>query len=215
MRGLLTGIAGVALIAACGPANVTIQASTPANVSAQSSDVPKGLTKCSQSGDVNKYLNDLKASDPSSYNTTKAEWDAAKKDGATGAEFTFFAASKKDCSSLSNSSSSSAPSTAKVVGSVVVQFKDAASATKAYGSESILGFDTASLKQAAAAGFTVTEGTKTGLTANAIVVSGSFGGTTLYVAAWANKIFYVIVVAANEDATAMGHVVTAVNGRIH
>jgi len=214
-RLLLKGVVGLLLVAACGPTNVTILASTPSSVSVQSSDVPKGLTKCSQSGDVNKYLNELKASDPTSYDSTKAEWDQAKKDGATGAEFTFYASSQNDCSSLLKGSSGSAPSTAKVIGSVVIQFKDAASASKASTTESILGFDRASLRQAAAAGFTVTEGTKTGLGANSIVVSGSFGGTTLFVAAWSNKAFYLVVIGENEDATSMGHVATAANGRVH
>ena len=215
MRGLLMAVVGLLAVAACGSGNVTILGSTPSSVSIQSSDAPKGLTKCSQSGDVNKYLNEIKGTDPTSYDTTKAEWDQAKKDGATAAEFTFYAPGETDCTNLSKSGTSPTSSSGKVLGSVVIQFKDSASASKAYKSESILGFTTDGLRQAAAAGFTVTEGTKTGLGANSIIVSGSFGGTSLYVAGWTNKAFYMIVIGVNIDAPSMSHVATAVNGRVH
>lgn len=212
MRGSLIGLLAILMVAACGPSGVTIVASTPSNVSVQSSDVPKGMSKCSQSGDVNTYLNEVKTSDPKSYSTTKAEWDLAKKDGATGAQFTFYAVTKADCSGLSKASGG-AP-TDKLIGSVVIQFKDSTSASKGFSSESILGFKSSDLKALGGSGFTLTEGTKTGLGANSAVVSGSFGAP-IWIAVWVNKAFYVILIGFNVDTPAMGRIATAINGRIH
>ena len=209
-------VMGFLVLAACGPSGVSILAASAPSVSIQSSDAPKGLTRCSQSSDVDTFLKKTKSTDPSAYDTDNSEWQQAKKDGAVAGEFVFYAASTADCDTLAQGANSSATPTSKVIVNLVVQFKDASSASKAYTSESILGFKTSDFTGIqSGTGITTTQGTKTGLGANSVVDFGSFGGTKIYVAAWTNKNFYLILVAFDEDSATMAKVASSINGRVH
>lgn len=89
----------------------------------------KGLTKCDTSGNMDQTLTSLKKSDPSSYDSTLKEWNKLKAGGATDAYFAIYASDKSTCSKLSAADSKPG---AKVLGSLVVEFKDTTSAATAY-----------------------------------------------------------------------------------
>ena len=93
----------------------------------------------------------------------------------------------------------------------VIQFKDEATATKGYTSESIFGFSASSLKSG---GAPVVEGTATGLTKNSIVLSISISNQAFYVAVWQNKNFMVILAILNLDTATCKKVAQAENARI-
>lgn len=178
----------------------------------QSSDLPSGMQKCDVSGDIDSYLNTMKTKDPSTYATTKAEWDAAKKNGATAGEVVFFADSATNCKSVSSSSSGVSSATYKLVVNFVLQFKDAASAAKGYTTESIMGFSQAALTTA---GTAAVIGTKTGLGANSVTLTVHVSTQSFYIAVWQNKAFMSILAILNIDPAASQKAALAENARIH
>src|ERR1700730_14781840 len=198
MRRSLAAVAALLMLAGCGPTTVAILAGpSPSSVSVQAGDLPSGMLKCDLSGDIATLLNALKTKDPAAYTTTKNDWYSAQKNGATGAYVAFYADSKGNCANVDTTAGSGIGSaTYKLVVNFVIQFKDEASAAKGYTTESIFGFSTATLK---GAGTAAVEGTKTGLTANSIVVSISIASQAFYIAVWQNKAFMVILAVINID----------------
>ena len=91
----------------------------------------------------------------------------------------------------------------------VVQFKDEKTAADAYTNKSIFGFSPAQLRSAP-----TIEGSKTGLTANSIVLNQSIASQSFYIAEWQNKAFMVILAVLNIDPEASKKVSTAENSRI-
>src|SRR3977135_126480 len=142
------------------------------------------MQNCGLSGDIDSYLNKAKAKDPNTYNTTKAEWDSAKQKGATAAYTAFYADSTAHCTSLEPNTSDISSATYKLVVNFVIQFKDEASASKGYTSESIFGFSASSLQSGGAPGV---EETATGLTKNSIVLSISVANQPFLVSRWQKK----------------------------
>lgn len=212
---LQRSIAGLALIVmavACGgsPSGPAF-GPTASSVSVQQGDLPSGMNKCDLSGDIDSFLNKSKTKDPNTYTSTKSEWDAAKQQGATAAYAAFFADSTAHCTSIESNSSDISTATYKLVVNFVIQFKDEASASKGYTSESIFGFSASSLKSG---GAPVVEGTATGLTANSIVLSISISNQSFYVAVWQNKAFMVILAVLNIDTATSKKVAVAENSRI-
>ena len=169
------------------------------------------MHKCDLSGDIDSFLSKSKTKDPNTYTSTKSEWDAAKQQGATAAYAAFYADSTANCTSIESNSSDISTATYKLVVNFVIQFKDEASASKGYTSESIFGFSASSLKSG---GAPVVEGTNTGLTANSIVLSISVASQSFYVAVWQNKAFMVILAILNIDTATSKKVAVAENGRI-
>lgn len=169
------------------------------------------MRKCGVSGDINSFLNAAKTKNPNTYTSTKAEWDAAQKDGATAAYTAFYSDSTAHCTSIESNTSDISSATYKLVVNFVIQFKDEASAAKAYTSDSIFGFSASTLK---GGGAPVQEGTTTGLGANSIVLTVSVSNQSFYVAVWQHKVFTVIIVALNIDAATGKKVAVAENGRI-
>jgi hypothetical protein len=188
-----------------------ISGPTAATVSVQPGDLPAGMQKCDLSGDMNTFLNNSKTKDPATYASVKGEWDAAQKQGATAAYAAFYADSTAHCASVESNSSDISAATYKLVVNFVVQFKDEASASKGYTSESIFGFSASSLKTG---GAPVVEGTKTGLTPNSIVLSIAISNQAFYVAVWQNKAFMVILAILNIDTATCKKVALAQNSRI-
>src|SRR5713226_5359050 len=92
-------LAAFMLVAACNQPGAAVIG--PADVAVQSGDLPKGVQKCSASGDIDSFLNAVKSKDPTTYTSTKAEWDKAKSNGATSAEVVFYTDSKAHCDSIS------------------------------------------------------------------------------------------------------------------
>jgi hypothetical protein len=60
----------------------------------------------------------------------------------------------------------------------------------------------------------VQEGTKTGLTANSIVLNVTVSNQSFYIAVWQNKVFMVILAMLNIDAATCKKVAMAENSRI-
>ena len=58
------------------------------------------------------------------------------------------------------------------------------------------------------------EGTKTGLSANSIVLNAPIANQTYYIAVWQKKTFMVILAILNIDAAAAKKVATSENDRI-
>jgi hypothetical protein len=178
----------------------------------QASDLPSGMQKCTVSGDIDSYLNSIKTKDPSAYTTTKAEWDAAKKNGATAGAVVFFADTATNCKALESNTSGVSGATYKLAVNFVLQFKDAASAAKGYTTESIMGFSQAALSTA---GTAAVIGTKTGLGANSVTLTVHVSTQSFYIAVWQNKAFMSILAILNIDPVVCQKAALAENGRIH
>jgi hypothetical protein len=200
------------MVFACGGTpSATSSGPTASSVSVQPGDLGTDMHKCDLSGDIDSFLNKSKTKDPNTYTSTKSEWDAAQKQGATAAYAAFYADSTAHCTSIESNSSDISTATYKLVVNFAIQFKDEASASKGYTDESIFGFSASSLRSGGAA---VVEGTKTGLTANSIVLSISVASQSFYVAVWQNKAFMVILAILNIDSATGKKVAVAENSRI-
>jgi hypothetical protein len=208
----LACLAVVLMLVACGGSSSILPSGpTPSSISVQPADLPSGMQKCDLSGDIDSFLNKAKTKDPTTYNSTKAEWDSAKQKGATSAYTAFYADNSAHCSTISANTSDISSATYKLVVNFVIQFKDEATASKGYTSESIFGFSAASLRTG---GAPVVEGTATGLTKNSIVLSISVANQAFYVAEWQNKAFMVILAILNIDTPTCKKTAQAVNARI-
>jgi hypothetical protein len=213
MRRSLIALASLLIIGACGPVGSPgAPAATASSVAVQSGDLPGGMHRCDLSGDIAGYLKKIQTKDPSTYSTIKAQWDAAKKDGATAADVEFYTDSTANCTSLESNGSQISTATYKLLVNFVFQFKDEASAAKGYTTDSIFGFSAASLKSSQVP---VTEGTATGLGANSIVLTVAISSQSFYVAVWQHKQFMVILGILNIDTAADKKIALAENGRIH
>jgi hypothetical protein len=198
------------MIAACGSSPATVAASV-SSVSVQPRDLPAGMQRCDLSGDINSYLSSLKTKDQAAYTSVKTQWDAAQKKGATATQVVFYADSAANCASVASNVSNIASAAYKLVVNFVVQFKDQAAAATGYTSGSIFGVDHSALK---ANGTPVTEGAKTGLGPNSIVLSVPIANQSFYIAAWQNKTFMVILGIINLDSATGQKVAEAQNKRI-
>jgi hypothetical protein len=164
------------------------------------------MQRCDLSGDIDSYLSKAKDKDPGTYASVKGEWDAAKKQGATAAYVAFYTDSAPHCASIQSNTADVTAATYKLVVNFALQFKDEASASKGYASESIFGVSKSSLKGGV-------EGTATGLGPNSVVLSTSLGIQSYYVAAWQNKAFIVILLILNIDPATCKKVADAENSR--
>jgi hypothetical protein len=210
----LAGLAVILTVFACGGPSlpgVVATGPTASSIAVQPGDLPSGMQKCDVSGDIDTFLNKTKTKDPATYKTTNDEWVAAKNMGATSAYTAFYSDSTAHCSSIESNSSDISTATYKLVVNFVIQFKDEASASKGYTSGSIFGFSSSQLK---GGGAPVVEGTKTGLTANSIVLSISISNQSFYVAEWQNKVFMVILAVLNIDTATSKKIAVAENSRI-
>jgi hypothetical protein len=214
MRASLTAIALLLVIAACGPVGGGSGTSAPtaSSVALKLGDLPSGMHRCDISGDINAYLKKIQTSDPTTYASTKAHWDAAQKGGATAADVELYTDSTAHCTNLATNGSQIGSATYKLAVDFVFQFKDEASAATGYSSDSIFGFSVASLKSSV---LPTTEGTATGLGKTSIVLSFALSDQAVYLAVWQNKQFMSILGVFNIDAATDKKIAQAVNGRIH
>ena len=210
MTRVLSAVVAVLLLSACGsPAAPHV--ATASSVSVQSGDLPAGMQRCDVSGDIDTYLTNIKTKDPTTYASTRTQWDAAQQHGATAAQVVFYTDSVADCANVASKASTINSATYRLVVNFAIQFKDEASAANGYMSGSIFGIDRSVLK---ANGAPVTEGTKTGLSANSLVLSTTIANQSFYIAVWQNKAFMVILGIINADAGTGQKVATAENNRI-
>ena len=211
MHRLLAFVA-VAILAACSSSGAA--GTGVSDVAVQSGDVPTGVQKCDGSGGMDSFLNTVKTKDPSTYSSTKSEWDKAKSNGATDAQVVFYTDSKAHCADITNSQNNNlASATYPIVINFVIQFKDQASAEKGYTSESIFGFSESTIDTTGGTG--VVKGTATGLSKNSITLTIAIGNQSFYVAIWQNKAFMVILAVINVDTAEAKKIATNENSRIH
>ena len=162
---------------------------------------------------MDAFLNSAKTKDPTTYQSTKAEWDSAKTHGATKAQVTFYTDSKDHCNAIQNAANSDlASSTYPVVINFVIQFKDEATAAKGYTTEGIFGFSESTISSGNPAG--VIKGTDTGLTKNSIALTLALGNQSFYVAVWQNKVYMIILGVLNIDLAQSKKIATNENSRI-
>jgi hypothetical protein len=162
----------------------------------------KGLTKCNTSGNMDQTLASLKKSDPGSYDSTLKEWNKLKAAGATDAYFAIYASDKSTCSKLA--AADTKPGT-KVLGSLVVEFKDSTSATAAY-KGGVFGIDPKSTGQGGKTG------SATGLGANSVSAYFNASNFEFFIALWQKDkwLSYVLTEGFSEaDSTAVAKVVDA------
>ncbi len=205
-------------IAACGGNASTQgpQGPTAPTVAAQPADLPKGLVKCDSSGDMDKYIRAEEGTDPTTAKSTRADWDEAQKNGATAAYVSLYSDSTAQCAVLKKTSTNITATTHPLLVNFVVQFKDEASAARAYASpKKIFGFSAADLRDSTTASQQpVIEGNKTGLGAHSIVLSTAVQNQSFYIAVWQNKVFMVFLATINMDSTSSKKVATSENSRI-
>ncbi len=176
----------------------------------QSGDLPKGMVRCDLTGDINSFITKEQSQDPQTSRSVTTYWADLKKAGATAAYAAIYTDSATHCSAVKSSTSDPAVATYKVVVNFVVQFKDEKSASGAYTGDSFFGFSASTLRS----GGVAIEGTKTGLTANSIVLDQSISNQSFYIALWQNKTFDVILAVINVDSNASKKVAASENGRI-
>jgi len=210
MRRLMAA-AAMLFVVACSSSTAALTG--PADVAVTSSDLPKNLSQCDGSGDIDTFLNAIKTKDPTTYKSTQTEWDDAKAHGATGAQVVFFADSKDHCSSIQNSGNNDLGSaTYPLVINFVIKFKDETTASDGYMNQSIFGFSESTLSSTGGSG--VVKGVDTGLTKNAVTLTVAIGNQSFYFAVWQNKAFMVILGVLNVDVGQSKKIATTVNGRI-
>jgi hypothetical protein len=210
MRRLMAS-AAILFVVACSSSNAAVTG--PADVAVTSGDLPKNLTQCDGSGDIDTFLAAIKAKDPNTYKSTQSEWDDAKSHGATSAQVVFFADTKEHCASIQNSGNSDLGSaTYPLVINFVIKFKDETSASDGYMNQSIFGFSESTLSSTGGSG--VVKGVDTGLTKNSVTLTVAIGSQSFYFAVWQNKAFMVILGVLNVDVASSKKLATTVNGRI-
>ena len=207
----LASVLALLLVTACASSNQASAAPTAATVAVQPGDLPSTMHRCSISGDINTYLDSLKAKDPATYTSTKNEWTDAQSKGATATYVGFYTDSDANCTNVASTVANLSAAAYPLVVNFAVQFKDEASASDGYTNGQIFGIDRTMLK---ANGAPVVEGTKTGLGPNSIVLSTTILSQAFYIAVWQNKAFMVILGIINLDAATGQKVATAENNRI-
>jgi len=172
--------------------------------------VPSGLQSCSESGEINSYLDKVKARSQSTYAQVNDQWQKEKSAGATAGWVQVFADSADECTALSSGRSPQSTNPPKIVLNYVVQFKDESSAAKDYSSE-VLGLNPADIQRQ---GGKVVKGSATGLGDNSATGSISLFGLQLEFAVWQKKTFFVAVIAVGLSDAEAKKIYTNVNGRI-
>jgi hypothetical protein len=183
---------------------------TALSVSVQPGDLPKDMRKCSVSGDIEAYLNRLRAMDPNGYSASRSDWDSAQKQGATAGYMAFYTDSTAHCKDMNFNISplTLAGLTYGVVWSFVIQFKHEASARKGYTNQSIFGFSPSTAKNGPGA----IVGTNSGLTANSVVLDDP--SDSLYLAYWQSQAFISFLMVVYMDSATGKKAALAMNGRI-
>jgi len=201
------------VLAACGPPGAGTGSSGPPSaqsIASNDSDF-SGMAKCRQSGSWDDYLKAEQQSDPTTYQTDKADWDQLKASGADDGYVAAYAQNSSECAIFS----ADAPPKGKVTYVFAVRFKDEASAQANYKTSAkdfhVSDSDLADVK---AAGGTVTQGSATGLGDNSLEAYVSFAGTSIFVGFWQNKRFEVALMTTNTPSTDSQTTSKNINGRI-
>ena len=210
-RALVTaaGLLLFAVVACSNPAGGGQTGPTVTSVSVQQADLPSGMVKCPISGKIEDFIKAEQTPDPNTSKSISDYWTDAKTNGATAAYASIYTDSSARCAAIKDPQTDVGTATYKLVVNFVIEFKDEKTAVDAYTNKSIFGFSAQQLRNAP-----TVEGTKTGLTANSIVLSQSIASQQFYIAEWQNKTFMVILAVLNVDPESSKKVSTAENSRI-
>jgi len=198
----------LSVVACAGPSNAG-QGTTVSFVAVQPTDLPGGMVRCNLSGNIEDFIKAEQSPDPNTSKSVAGYWQDAQTSGAKAAYTAIYSDSQTRCAAIKDPSTDVGTATYKLVVNFVVQFKDEKTAADAYTNKSIFGFSPAQLRSAP-----TIEGSKTGLTANSIVLNQSIASQSFYIAEWQNKAFMVILAVLNIDPEASKKVSTAENSRI-
>ena len=211
VRPLIAALIASLSLVACGGSSNPPQGPGASSVSAHPGDLPHGMVKCDLTGDIDSFIAKEQSPDPQTSKSMSGYWTDLKKAGATSAYAAIYTDSAAHCSAIKSSTSDIAAANYKLVVNFVVKFKDEKSAASAYMNDSLFGFSASNLRSGGAQPI---EGTKTGLTANSMVVDQSISNQSFYIALWQNKTFDVILAVLNVDPAASKKVATSENSRI-
>lgn len=155
------------------------------SIAAQPGDLPSGLVICSWSGDVGAWADKLKPTDSGYAQQMVDFWQRLQSGGATGGWVQDLSVSEDACQGFYSGSAG----LVSHVTSIVIQFKDQASATSAYSSETPGLFGPKVLN-----GGPTESGSATGLGPNSIVATpNNLPGITLF-AAWQKDAYYLVFI---------------------
>lgn len=188
MKGLaFVLLAALALAAGCARPALSGQSARPGLVSA--ADLPRGLVRCSESGDMATYLDQLQVSSPGAYEASAHGWLAAKEAGARSASVELFADRRTNCRLL-HDIGAEVTGRPRLAFSLVYRFGSRGAAAAAYRASSI-----------GQGG--VLEGTRsgssTGLGENSTTIAQENGDRTYFLAFWQRGAYAIDFFAINLE----------------
>lgn len=196
-------LCSLALAAACAspapPPAATVQ-----SVALKPSELPAGMVVCGLSGDIDAFLKGAPANNQ--YATQmQSDWTALKAQGAQKGYVRVFAKSDADCK---NAFTASTSSPMPIVLSMVVEFKNAAAAAKAYTQADVQQSQIATLPGAQ-------QGAATGLGKNSLTFGDNEQSQSIFFAYWQNARFMALMLAVDIGTTPALKAAHDVNSRIH
>jgi len=211
------GLFAAALVASCGsqagastpPSAPNVSTAGSASIAVQPADVPSTIRQCSQSGNIDSYLNAIKATDPDTYSRYRYIWIDAQAAGATVAQFVIYSDSDAHCKALTTADGPQHAQftvTYPFLENFVIKFKDVLSASRAFNG-AVFGIPPTAYRNLEGG----VVGTATGLGPNA--ESASCCGA--FTAIWQNNAFDALIWIVNLDAATSARIVSNVNSRIH
>ncbi|HSS60531.1 MAG TPA: hypothetical protein VLK30_03625 [Candidatus Limnocylindrales bacterium] len=180
-------------------------------MSVQPGDTPKGMVRCDLSGDISNFIAKERSTDPSTAKSASDQWSQAKKNGAVAEYVAIYSDSSSHCETFKQAGTDPTTATYKLIINFVFQYKDEKSAVNAYTTGPIFDTSVANLRSGNSQAI---EGTKTGLSANSIVISQPVSNQTFYIALWQKKTFAILLIALNLDPADSKKIATAENNRI-
>ena len=175
----------------------------------KANDLPSGIQRCSQSGSIGQYLNNLKSGRPDQYATQSDEWKSLKSNGANDAWFEVYATNRDECNVVFGTGNKQV-SNPKLVQNLVFRFKDQSSASKAY-QNGIFGLNSTALQGQQG----LKRGSSTGFGNNAVTVNTTLSsGVRIFLAFWQRDVFAVLFRADNLKDSDSQKAAQDVNSRI-
>ena len=168
----------------------------------QSGDVPAGLNVCVGSGPVDVFLSVLAGADPTLASRESDQWTQLRRQGATAAAISVFAANASAC----NAELGATPGV-KAVASFVARFADEGQADRAWQS-GVFGFAPPPPGQLTPG---LTRGTSTGLGLS----SFTYDRPSVRLASWHRSVFVALVVVSNLDLATFKAATSAIDPRLN
>lgn len=153
---------------------------------------------------MDQWVSGMEMRNPASSAEMQRDWVRAKSEGAIGGYVVVYTDSAMSCVQEA-SGLADVVSTYPVVQSVVIQFKDEASAARIYNGGGFIQTDPGALKNEGAIA-----GTATGLGTNSVCLMGP----PLYMAYWQHRSYIARLIVVNVDANVANDIAAKVNGRM-